>query len=141
MKQNRLTLGLITLLVTSFLGLANHVYLGGFSRFMADDYCSAAEADKQGIFRAAWYWYITWTGRYSANLLDAIFGKLGPNLTPAVTFLVLITWLVVLTIAVFLVLPKKENKEHILISTTLATTILFLTLTLTPNVRQSLYWS
>ncbi len=141
MNPKRSALGLITLLTLSLLGLANHAYLGTYSRFIADDYCSAAEALKLGVFRAAWYWYITWTGRYSANLLDAIFGILGPGFTPAVTILVLITWLVALATAIFLVLPKRKAQPDLLISATLAAAILFITVTLTPDVQQSLYWS
>jgi Family of unknown function (DUF6056) len=129
------------ILVAALTALIMHSYLGSFSRFIADDYCSAAEANKLGVFRAAWFWYITWTGRYSANLLDAIFGVLGPFFTPLVTMLILIIWLTALGSVFYLLLsPERETKERTLISTALAVSILFLTLTLTPNVRESIYW-
>ncbi len=133
------SLGLI--LSVALAGLVTHVYLGSFSRFIADDYCSAAEANRLGIFRAAWYWYISWTGRYSANLSDGIFGALGPGFTPFVTALVIVTWLVSLASIFFLMLPKARQTERLIASAALAASILLLTLALTPNVRQSLYWS
>ena len=130
----------MSLLAASLLGLSTHAYLGSFSRFIADDYCSAAEEIKLGIFRSAWYWYITWNGRYSANLLDAIFGKLGSNFSPVVTSLVLITWFSITGAATFVFLPMRVNGKRYLASVTIGSTLLFLTLTLTPNVQQSLYW-
>ncbi len=118
-----------------------HAYLGSFSRFIADDYCSAAVEHRLGIFRAAWYWYITWTGRYSANFADALFGALGPNFTPAVTSFVILIWLASLGLAIFLLLPSRNKRTRWLMVGTLAPSILFLTFALTTNVRQSLYWS
>ncbi len=130
-----------TTIAASIAALAAHGYLGSYSRFMADDYCSASEANRLGIFRAAWYWYITWTGRYSANFADAVFGKLGPNFTPAVPSIVVLAWLGTLGITIYLLLPTEDKRLRLLLTGALATTILFLTLTLTANIEQSLYWS
>ena len=62
--------------------LVIHIYLGSYSRFIADDFCSSAIARSQGIFRGTFYWYINWNGRFSANFLDSLFGYLGPAATP-----------------------------------------------------------
>src|SRR5512146_741159 len=120
--------------------LVMHGYLGTYSRFMADDYCSAAESVRLGILRAAWFWYRTWTGRYSANVLDALFGALGPGVTPFVTALVLLAWLLALFAAIVLFLAARGQRQQSLISFSLAASILLLTLTLTPDVPQALYW-
>jgi hypothetical protein len=88
----------LSLLSLAFLStLAVHAYLGTYSRFIADDYCSAGMAKRFGVLRAVWYWYLNWTGRYSASALDAVFGLLGPAVTPFVPAAVLFAWLVVLT--------------------------------------------
>lgn len=120
--------------------LLMHAYLGTFSRFMADDYCSASESLRLGILRAAWFWYRTWTGRYSANVLDATFGALGPGVTPVVTALVLALWLAALFAAIGLIMQPRGTRRPVLLSIALAAAILFLTLALAPNVRQALYW-
>ena len=80
--------------------LVIHVYLGSYSRFIADDFCSSAVARSQGIFRGSLFWYLNWNGRYSANLLDSLFGYIGPAATPFATGLVVTAWLIVLAIAV-----------------------------------------
>ncbi len=120
--------------------LVMHAYLGSFSRFMADDYCSAAESLRLGILRAAWFWYITWTGRYSANVLDATFGALGPRVTPLVTTLVLVIWIAALFAAVLMLSRIRGTGSRFLTGFSVAASVLFLTLALAPNVPQSLYW-
>lgn len=138
-RETRWTLGII--LGASLAVLAAHASLGTYSRFMADDYCSASQALQRGTLRAAWYWYRNWTGRYSANLLDAIFGKLGPGFTPAVTAIVLFLWLALLAATISLLISQL-NSEHSspLLAISMAAAVLFLTLAIAPNVPQALYW-
>jgi len=110
-----------------------HAYLGSYSRFIADDFCSSAVARSQGIFRGSLYWYINWNGRFSANLLDSLFGYIGPAATPFATGLVITAWLVVLAIAVDQI--KREAQSWIV-----AAMVLFAVLYVIPTVGQSLYW-
>ncbi len=116
-----------------------HAYLGTYSRFIADDYCSAGMAKRFGVLRAVWYWYLNWTGRYSASALDAAFGLLGPAVTPFVPALVILLWLAVLTWTAALLI-QGQSKIRLHESLGLALAVLFLTLILSPNVPQSLYW-
>src|SRR6185369_12254824 len=111
-----------------------HAYLGSYSRFIADDFCSSAVARSQGIFRGSLYWYINWNGRYSANLLDSLFGYIGPAATPFATGLVITAWLVMLAIAVGQI--KRQHIENWII----AAMVLFAVLHVIPQVGQSLYW-
>jgi len=111
-----------------------HVYLGSYSRFIADDFCSSAVARSQGIFRGAIYWYSNWNGRFSANFLDSLFGYLGPAATPFATGLVITAWLVVLAIAV------GQIKRGLLENWIIAAMVLFGLLYVIPQVGQSLYW-
>jgi len=113
--------------------LVIHAYLGSYSRFIADDFCSSAVARSQGIFRGSLYWYINWNGRFSANLLDSLFGYIGPAATPSATGLVITAWLVVLAIAVGQI--KREAQSWIM-----AAMVLFAVLYVIPTVGQSLYW-
>ncbi len=118
---------------------ALHTYLGSYSRYIADDFCSAAMARRFGVLRAVWYWYLNWTGRYSASTLDAIFGLLGPVVTPFVPFFVIVAWLTVLTWTATLLLGRY-TRHSFLFSVPLAAATLFLTLVLSPSVPQALYW-
>lgn len=132
-----LTAWLSPLALLSSLGL--HVYLGTYSRFIADDYCSAGMAERFGVLRAVWYWYLNWTGRYAASTLDAIFGLLGPRVTPYVSVIVVIAWVAVLAWTVSL-LRSDSLRPTAADSVGLALAVLFLTLILSPSVPQSLYW-
>ncbi len=114
--------------------LALHIYLGSYSRFIADDFCSSAVARSQGIFRGSLYWYLNWNGRYSANFLDSLFGYLGPAATPFATGLVIAAWLIVLAIAV------RQSKRDLVESWIIAAMVLFAVLYVIPQVGQSLYW-
>ena len=111
-----------------------HVYLGSYSRFIADDFCSSAVARSQGIFRGAIYWYINWNGRFSANFLDSLFGYLGPFATPLATGLVITVWLIVLAISV------GQIRRPLLENWIIAAMVLFAVLHVIPQVGQSLYW-
>ena len=124
----------------AYLGnLALHGVLGSYSRFIADDFCSAGIAERFGILRAVWYWYLNWTGRYSASTLDAAFGLLGPPVTPFVAPLVIILWTAVVASA--LIMCAAEEPRRVLPgSVLLASALICTTLALSPNVAQSLYW-
>jgi hypothetical protein len=125
---------------TAFLtALALHGYLGFYSRYIADDFCSAAMARRLGVLRAVWYWYLNWTGRYSASALDAVFGLGGPAITPIVPTVTLLIWLAALMHTAAALLPK-EGKFRIAHAVVIAVTAVYVSLILSPNVPQALYW-
>lgn len=121
--------------------LIAHIYLGSYSRFLADDFCSSAVARSQGIFRGALHWYLNWNGRFSANLLDSFFGYIGPGATPYATGLAIIFWFIVLSFTVVQLLPEDDEREvRPLLGGVIAAMILFAVLKVIPFVGQSLYW-
>ena len=116
-----------------------HIYLGSYSRFIADDFCSSAAARSRGIIRGTVYWYMIWTGRFSANFLDSLFGYLGPRATPFATGLVVTVWFVVLVFALVQIL-RSEEESRLLLSGVISAMILFAVLEVIPFIGQSLYW-
>ncbi|HSE19392.1 MAG TPA: DUF6056 family protein [Pyrinomonadaceae bacterium] len=114
--------------------LVTHIYLGSYSRFIADDFCSSAVARSQGILRGSIYWYVNWNGRFSANFLDSLFGYLGPAATPFATGLVVTAWFIVLALAVAQIIEAYQE------SCIIAAVVLLATLYVIPLVGQSLYW-
>ena len=132
---------LIPTLVPFFLfPLAVHGYLGTYSRFMADDFCSAATAQSLGIVRGAAWWYVNWSGRFSANILDSVFGYLGPRITPSVTLIILIVWFGALICAAASTFRLLLDRPSISVCVLTAAVLLFVVVEITPNVGQSLYW-
>jgi hypothetical protein len=138
MKLNLKTLSITIPVIFCSTALILHGYLGHFSRYMADDFCTVFYAQRLGVFRAAWFWYITWSGRYSASVLDAMIGSLGPKALPFIVPLTIILWVATLTAAFLTILPLMKNRT--LVSLALATTSLFSLFLLAPDIRQSLYW-
>jgi len=116
-----------------------HADLGTYSRFIADDFCSAGITQRFGVLRSVWYWYLNWTGRYSASALDAVFGLLGPRVTPFVPVVVLMVWLAVLTYTA-IAFSDRFAQQNRVSSFILALSLLSVTLVVSPNVPQSLYW-
>jgi hypothetical protein len=135
-----LRVGAFFVLVACFLApLVAHAYLSSFSRFMADEYCFAAAAKSKGIFPAAHHWYATWTGRFSADLVDSAMGFVGPCVTPYGTPSILTAWLLVLIIVVYQ-FTCSRNPGRFWLATLMASLILFSTLEVAPTVTQSIYW-
>ena len=118
-----------------------HIIIGFYSKFYADDYCSAAKAQLLGVLKAAHYWYMNWTGRFSANLFDAIMGKLGPITSPYSTLFIMLIWIGILISVIFFIIDRERGKHEVLfISLLLSLIIIYTTLEVTPTVTQSLYW-
>jgi hypothetical protein len=138
MKLNLKTLSFITPLLFSSIILCLHGYLGHFSRYIGDDFCTAYFAHRLGVLRATWFWYLNWSGRYSASVLDAMTGLLGPDAVPVIVPFTIIIWTIVLS--AFFLTFLHQLKNRFLVSLALATTSLFTLFLLAPEIRQSLYW-
>lgn len=68
-------------------------YLGSFSRYIADDYCSASEFKTLGYLGSIANRYITWDGRYSFSSMIYFFDSLGikfPSFLPAISITLLL---------------------------------------------------
>ncbi len=120
--------------------LVAHAVLGSYSRFMADEYCSAALANSVGVLGAARQLYLTWTGRFSANFFDSLMGYIGPSFTPYSSAVVIVIWLVVLIGVLRLIMAAPRKRTRFLDTLLLAAILLSATLIISPNVAQSLYW-
>ena len=133
--------GLFSLTVFSTLGIAAYAYLGNFTRLLADDFCSIHYADRLGLFRSIWFWYLNWSGRYTAFaadwlILKSIFGPYRLHYAIPITILV---WLILLFFAIYLYL-EKQHTFTALHAAALAGIFLFLVFLLTPDIPQSLFW-
>jgi hypothetical protein len=123
--------------------LIAHMILGVYSRFYTDDFCSAAEARTRGLIKAIQYWYLNWSGRFSAHMYDAITGILGPRFSPYSTFFIILIWSIVLTGVIIRLKVKEKGQrkvENIFESILLALLAIFTTLEVSPALYQSLDW-
>lgn len=139
MRRNSLLLALLVLLPV-VLVLTLRAWLGAYSRFMADDFCSAYDAGRFSLPRYIWYWYITWGGRYSAIASDFLLrftGDRGMRLVPAV---VLLLWAGVTSLTAHQVLRAEKSLHTWLPSLSLGSFIVFAVLLICPRPEQVLYW-
>jgi len=132
---------LVVLQVFLGLGLAGYAYLGSFTRMLADDFCSAYYANRLGLLRSVWYWYISWSGRYSAFVADWFVFKVapGPYAFHYIVPVMIILWLIFLT-AIFYLAFRNKGSNSFLHSTLLSSGFLFTLFLLGPNIPQSLFW-
>ena len=139
MPKHHLTLFLLSAFAS--MGLAAYAYIGSFTRMLADDFCSLYFADRLGLLRSTWFWYITWSGRYTAFATDWLILKfaLGPYKLHYVVPAIILLWLTFVTVIPYLYLREK-GKYAFLHSFALGSIFLFIVLMLSPNVPQSLFW-
>ena len=123
--------------------LAGLAYLGGYTRFMADDYCSAYYAIRFGLLRSIWYWYINWSGRYTAFAFDWLtltktLGPYGAHLIPPMAIAI---WLVATIAAVYISL-KAIAPRSATVSAAIAISASFVlaVIVLSPDIAQSYFW-
>jgi hypothetical protein len=124
---------------TAVLGI--HAYLGSFNRFIADDYCSAYISGRLGLVRSVWFWYKTWFGRYAASAMDSILPIIGTRGIAYSVLVILIFWVLVTIAAVAVLCPIKTiSADRYFTAGSFGAAIIYVTLLISPNVPQSLYW-
>ena len=130
-----------SLFLPSSIVLGIHAYLGSFNRYIADDFCSAYFAERLGVFRSVWFWYLSWFGRYSASLADSILPLIGTRGLTYAVLVILVIWVVAVILATAALWPDESpRKDRVLAAISLGVAAVFVTLLISPNVPQSLYW-
>lgn len=139
MQKRSLTVSLF--IVFANIGLAVHAYIGNFTRLMADDLCSIHFADRLGLLRSIWYWYLNWSGRYASYAADwfVLTFALGPETMHYVVPAVILAWLIFSTLIVYLYLHRSVEGS-LAAALALAGIFLYLIFILSPDIRQSLFW-
>lgn len=127
------------LLLLTLYPLIIYAYLGTFSRYLADDYCTTSTLRNLGFWGSQRSWYISWSGRFSFTFLINLAQSIGPRFTPFIVAIALSLWFVALVsvVAAWLRLHYKVNWILVFGLTSL---ILYSTLEGTPDLYQSLYW-
>jgi len=123
-----------------FVPLLAHAVLGSHTRYIADDWCTAATVHSQGLLRAQCTWYMNWSGRYSFTLAVSLIELIGIKLVPYLPAIALCLWLAVTTWAVYQFRTWGPRSSALSASLLIASLLIFTVLENIPNVHQSLYW-
>lgn len=115
-------------------------FIGQYSRYMADDYCTTARALTDGVPGSVIWWYTHWAGQFTNWMLKGAAAFLGPGLTAVLPAVVLVIWVLaaiwtMYQIALAVRLPQPRASAGVL-----GVLLVFAVFDGTPSVIQSLYW-
>ena len=133
----RLYIGLgVILLVPA----VTNAYVGWFSRYMADDYCTVGVLRVSGFTQSQVYWYTSWSGRFAFTFFVNVAELIGPGLVRFLPAAIILLWLAALVFLIHRMLYTLGYQSHTGIVLSLAAVILLGTLWGAPNIYQSIYW-
>jgi hypothetical protein len=123
------------------LSLAAHAYVGFYTRYMADDYCTAGTVMTAGLLSTQRHFYVAWSGRFSFTLTVSLFEMLGTGVVPYLPLAALACWLAATTWAVYEFFSPSLGRRPLLISFLLAELIVCATVNDNRGgVYEALYW-
>lgn len=109
--------------------------VGVYTRYAADDYCTAGQVVANGLLGAQSILYVDWSGRFTATLLITVLEMLGTELLPLLSAGALVVWVIALAWTIRELTPL--NRTHAI---ALATLLVYATLDMTADRAQDLYW-
>lgn len=131
---------MVLLILTFFIAILVHGYIGSYSRYIADDYCTSGKLATLGFWPAQSFWYNNWTGRFSFTFFVSIFELFDSNI---VKYLPTIFIFMILISGYFLIYSIVKNiqiNNRRIFSLLLTVGIIFTTFFTLPNIGQNLYW-
>ena len=117
-----------------------HAYVGWFSRYMADDYCTVGVLRVSGFTQSQIYWYTSWSGRFAFTFFVNVAELIGPSVVRFLPAASILLWLAALVFLIHRTLYTLGYQPHTGIVLSLAAVILLGTLWGAPNIYQSIYW-
>ena len=120
--------------------LAGAASMGFFSRYIADDFCTAGTLRRLGFWESQSNWYLHWSGRYSFTFVATGLNLLGPGITPWLPIAALVVWLGAGVYLFRAWIPKDERSASWGVPFALSALLLVFTVEGAPNLYQSLYW-
>lgn len=115
-------------------------YLGQYSRYMADDYCTTARALSKGVFGSMLWWYNNWAGQFTNWIVKGVTAFLGTGFTSLLPALVLVGWVTVSIWALYQFMRFIRLPRPRLSACVLGLLIVYAVFDGTPSPIQSLYW-
>lgn len=132
---------LVVIIILLGVALLAHAYIGLFTRYMADDYCTAAAVQTEGLLNSQKSLYVGWSGRFSFNFSIGLLTLLGHQIVPFLPAVALGLLLVVLTWTIYRFGSNFSWRRPLLTSILLAELIIFVTVSDNRGgVYEALYW-
>lgn len=126
--------------VTSILVLLPFIYTGTYSRYQADDYCSAQLLRTNGFINAQWQSYTSWSNRFSTMFITGMVDPLdvlGMQILPTILVIGLLLGGYYLLHSIRKTLRWSLSDLELVV---IAGLITFISIYSAPNQFQSFYW-
>jgi hypothetical protein len=117
-----------------------HAYLGIFSRYMADDYCTLGSLRALGLLQSQVYWYSSWSGRFSFTLVINLLELIGPVVTSLIPGMTLLLWVSIGAVLFHRLASNLGYRLTIIWAMTIQALVIFAVIAGVGNVFQSVYW-
>lgn len=131
----------VAALVVLLLPLAVWAFNGASSRFIADDYCTAALAREYGLVGSVSWWYYHWAGTPTTWVGISLAGLAGPAFSAVSPALTLLAWWAAAAWALLPIMRWLGLPRPGWLAAALAGVIVFATFAGSPSLLQSLYWA
>jgi hypothetical protein len=131
-----LAVGLILLAVP----IAAAAYVGTFSRYLADDFCTLGSLKDLGFLGSQAYWYMHWSGRFAFTFVVNLVEALGPWLVPILPAAHLVGLCLGIALAFRRWLGSSLAGSTGVAASTFGALVVYETIAGTPNLYQSLFW-
>jgi Family of unknown function (DUF6056) len=120
--------------------LAAYAYLGLFSRYAADDFCTAGQVATRGLVGLELQLYEAWSGRFAFTFIVGLVELIGAGAARVLPALAILAWVAALTWAISRLGRLLGWQDAVIQALLVAELIVLATLASTPDVGQSLYW-
>jgi hypothetical protein len=114
--------------------------VGAFTRYAADDYCTAGVLRTQGLLGAQTWWYYGFSPRYAFSFAVTMVELFGLAIVPILPTAAMIGWWLALTWMLRQFANIAPRLRSLLAAGLIAEVIVFATLSTAPDLAQSLYW-
>jgi hypothetical protein len=122
------------------LPLISFAAVGWFSRYAADDYCTASQVALAGLLQAQSRLYVNWSGRFSATLFNTLLETVAVRAVPVLAATALLAWVAATAWAIRQLSSALGWRITTIASAMLAALLVYATLDTTADMPQDVYW-
>lgn len=131
--------------LTHLIPLAGYAYVGSFMRYSGDDYCYGASITQRGLWSTSWFAYfheVPFSGnRFTVNLITGAATLLPPHMMGFLPGLAIFAWLLSVALLVKGLARGPNRPAWVGLSSMISAFVVFMTIYLAPDMKQSLYWA
>ena len=126
--------------LTLFAALIAYAYRGWFSRYTADDYCTAGLERATGFVGAQVYWYEYWSGRMTYYFVVGLVEYAGPGVAQVLPAIASALWLFIGAWALLPLARHHRWPDPLGSAAVGSAAVILVCLSGAPRLDQSLYW-